>query len=356
MLPYSVIKEMSTYSIPGKKKSLMMLETGVSKFDLNRRQMSDTIEVPPKKACCSHFGQACYFLCENFSDKMRGDLLNGAKPMDTSILPIKSATDNILKQQTINFDEISDEEKKESVLTDPRFGMFSLFKYHLNKGYLNKKLKKGNIYFFNIFSLFFALPILIFLSQWFMYIALVFHEKKNFDGNICPTNAPIEQKIMMAGISIIYFVRSFFIWDSFTNRTRLQKMNPGGSISVIFDTYQEFGFNLIVYCANLWIVFVDPDLLNMIMNSLAMEFLMNLDNEFEEMYFKFLPESAIDIYDNIFVTPEENSIIVRKKKKKYCCFRCVSCAAYIPFKLLVLLLFLFPVFCFFMIFYGPICK
>ena len=32
---YSIIKEMSTYSIPGKKKSLMMLETGVSKFNLN---------------------------------------------------------------------------------------------------------------------------------------------------------------------------------------------------------------------------------------------------------------------------------------------------------------------------------
>ncbi len=346
---------MSTYSLPNKKRSLMTMETGVSKFNLNRRQMSDDIPKPPKQACCSHFGQACYFLCENFSDKMKGDLLLGTKPLSSRILPTTEA-DNILKKQTTMYAEISDEEKKESVLTDPRFGMFSLFKYHLNKGYLNKKLKKGNVYCFNIFSLFFALPILIFISQWFMYLALVFHEKNNFEGSICPGDAPIEQKIMMAGISIIYFVRSFFIWDSFTNRTRLQKMNPGGSISVIFDTYQEFGFNLIVYCANLWIVFVDPDLLNMIMNSLAMEFLMNLDNEFEEMYFKFLPDSAIDIYDNIFVTPEENTKLVREKRKKYCCFRCVSCTAYLPFKLLVLLLFLFPVFCFFMIFYGTVCK
>ena len=157
-----------------------------------------------------------------------------------------------------------------------------------------------------------------------MYLALVFHEKRQYDGTICPGDAPIEQKIMMAGISIIYFIRSFFIWDSFTNRTRLQKMNPGGSISVIFDTYQEFGFNLIVYCANLWIVFVDNDILNMILNSLAMEFLMNLDNEFEEMYFKFLPQCAIDIYDNIFVTVEENNKIVKEKRDKYCCFYCVS--------------------------------
>jgi hypothetical protein len=351
---YSIIKEMSTYSIPSKKKSLMMLETGVSKFNLNSRQMSETIEAPPKKACCSHFGQALYFICENFSDKIKGDLLTGTNPISPRILPTITA-DNIVKKQTI-VNNISDEEKKEAVLTDPRFGMFSLFKYHLNKGYLNKKLKKGNVYCFNIFSLFFALPILIFIAQWIMYLALIIHERKKFNGDICPGDAPIEQKVMMVGISIIYFVRSFFIWDSFTNRTRLQKMNPGGSISVIFDTYQEFGFNLIVYCANLWIVFVDPDLLNMIMNSLAMEFLMNLDNEFEEIYFKFLPESAIDIYDNIFVTSEENNKLVKDKKEKYCCFKCLSCTVYLPFKLLVLMLFLFPVFCLFMIFYGPLCK
>jgi len=344
---------MSTYSLP-KRKSLMMLETGVSKLNIHKkRKVSETIELPPKKACCSHFGQACYFLGENCMDKMSGDLLTGTKIKSSSSILPTSAADNMQKQV---IEDISDEEKKESVLTDPRFGMFSLFKYHLNKGYLNKKLEKGNVYCFNIFSLFFALPILVFIAQWMMYLALVFHEKNNFEGSICPNSAPVEQRIMMCGISIIYFIRSFFIWDSFTNRTRLQKMNPGGSISVIFDTFQEFGFNLIVYLANLWIVFVDPDLLNMIMNSLAMEFLMNLDNEFEEIYFKFLPDSANDIYDNIFVTVEENNKIVKEKRKKYCCFRCISCTAYIPFKMLVLLLFLFPIFCLFMIFYGPICK
>tara|TARA_Y100001970_G_C14151825_1_gene813156 strand:- start:85 stop:1197 length:1113 start_codon:yes stop_codon:yes gene_type:complete len=317
------------------------------------RKISDTIPEPPRRACCSHFQQACYFLCENFCEKIKGDMLLGTKPLNNAIIP----TNNCIESQTpFQFSEVTDEEKKESVLTDPRFGMFSLFKYHLHKGYLNKKLQKGDVYCFNIFSLFFALPILVFFSQWIMYLALIFHEKRQYDGNICPGVAPIEQKVMMAGISIIYFVRSFFIWDSFTNRTRLQKMNPGGSISVIFDTYQEFGFNLIVYCANLWIVFVDNDLLNMILNSLAMEFLMNLDNEFEEMYFKFLPQCAIDVYDNIFVTVEENNKIVKEKREKYCCFNCLSLFTRVPFRLLVLLLFLFPPFCLFMIFFGSICK
>ena len=108
--------------------------------------------------------------------------------------------------------------------------------------------------------------------------------------------------------------------------------------------------------ANLWLVFVDDDINDMIMNSLAMEFLMNLDNEFEELYFKFLPESAIDVYDNIFVTYQENKKIIAHRKKTDKCFNCVSCLVFIPYKMLVCLMFLFPVFCSFMIFAGPICK
>jgi len=182
------------------------------------------------------------------------------------------------------------------------------------------------------------------------------NQTSDFDGDICPNKAPFEQKIMMVGIAILYFIRSFFIWDSFTNRTKLQKMNPASSYSVIIDTYQEFGFNLLVYVANIWLVFQGESSTDMILNSLAMEFLMELDNEFEVMYFKFLPECAIDIYDNVFVTQEENTKIVLEKKKNSCCLSCISCIFYMPFKILVLLLFFFPVFCLFMIFYGPICK
>ena len=40
---------------------------------------------------------------------------------------------------------------------------------------------------------------------------------------------------------------------------------------------------------NIWIVFVEKDLQNMILNSLAAEFLMQLDNEFEEIYFMHMP-------------------------------------------------------------------
>ena len=86
------------------------------------------------------------------------------------------------------------------------------------------------------------------------------------------------------------------------------------------------------------------DMQNMILNSLAMEFLMMLDNEFEELYFQYLPGAADDIYDNIFVSYDENIELLEKRQKKDSCFKCFSCVLFIPYKLLVISVFLFPVF------------
>ena len=53
----------------------------------------------------------------------------------------------------------------------------------------------------------------------------------------------------------------------------------------------------------------------MILNALAMEFLMDLDNEFEAMYLSYLPEVGEDIYDNVFITPAQNKEKLIKRKK-----------------------------------------
>ena len=87
-------------------------------------------------------------------------------------------------------------------------------------------------------------------------------------------------------------------------------MNRVNSICYILDTFQEFFFTILVFCANLWVVFVKEDIKDMILNSLAMEFLMTLDNKFKELYFKYLLGTADDIFDNVFVSYDEN--------KNYC--------------------------------------
>jgi len=297
-------------------------------------------------------GSNLSFMGKYLCRKMRDNLLTGTehsvKISPDCTTPIKSLSMIIGKP--------SDEEKISIVLNDPKFGMFSLQKYFLTRGYKNEVLKRKNTFYCShIFSSLALLPTLVFIAQWSIYIGLVAYEWKEFDGEFCPNKATWEKKLIMFASAVIYYVRSFFLWDNLTDRTRLRKMIPSTNILVMLDTFQEFGFNLFVYAANLWIIFVEDEVQDMILNCLAMEFLMNLDNEFEEMYFKYLPEAAIDIYDNIFVNYYENYSIINKKNKSWG-FCCIKYTTWLPFKLLVISLLIFPVLCFISIFYLPICK
>jgi hypothetical protein len=128
------------------------------------------------------------------------------------------------------------------------------------------------------------------------------------------------------------------------------------SYVVMFDSLQEIGFNLLVYGTNLWVIFAEKDFLNMFFNTLAMEFLMDMDNEFERLYFSFLPEVAEDIYDNMFVTYRDNIILVNEKTHSSKCFRYCRMATYLPFKLLIVIFMCLPVVCFIFVIYGSLCK
>jgi len=312
-------------------------------------QETKEYEVPQsfcKEVCCT-----LPLVCKSLKLKMQDHLLLGGEH-DVKISPQCNSP-----QQIKDDPPMSSDEKKEIVLQDPKFGMFSLFKYHLKYGYKNVEMKRTNrFYCSHVFSLTFALPILILIAQVMLYLSLVLSEARDFDGNICPNKSVFEHKLMICGISLIYFVRSFFIWDNMTERIGLKKMNRADNVCAILDTFHEFSLTILVYSANIWIVFVDGDVQNMILNSLAMEFLMMMDNEFEELYFQYMPGAADDIYDNIFVTYHKNKELIKKREKENCRFKYCTYLFYIPYKLLVLTTFLFPLFCLFMVFVGPICK
>jgi len=185
---------------------------------INPRKSASFENLENKKSYCEHVCEAIPLIFKNFKLKMSDHLLLGGE----HIHKVSPGYNSPLKR---NYDEeISSDEKKEIVKATPSFGMFSLFKYHIKRGYLNKELKKTNkIFCSHIFSLIFALPILIFMGQWLLYIALILHENKKYSGNICSNNASFENKIMISGISIVYFARSFFIWDNITNSLSLKK-------------------------------------------------------------------------------------------------------------------------------------
>jgi hypothetical protein len=253
--------------------------------------------------------------------------------------------------------DISPEEKTELVLQDPKFGMFSLFAYHLYSGNHSFAMKRRNTVFCShIFSLIFALPILVFITQWIMYISIVRHQMRTYDGGICPNSAQPEERLLMIAVSLFYFIKSFFLWDNIVDRTHRKRMIPATSYIVMLDTFQEFGFNILVYLTNLWVIFAEKDFLNMFFNTIAMEFLMEMDNLFEREYFEYLPGVAVDIYDNYFVSYRDNLIMVNQKSHDSFSFRCCRRITWLPFKFLIMLFLALPVICFSMIFFGAVCK
>jgi hypothetical protein len=92
------------------------------------------------------------------------------------------------------------------------------------------------------------------------------------------------------------------------------------------------------------------------MNSLAMEFLMRADNEFEEFYFSNMPEAAVNIYDTMYVNKKENKTLVSKKRDQSFLYNSVSCVLVLLYKLLVIIIFVFPIFCVVATIGGAICK
>ena len=297
------------------------------------------------------------------TDNNINNLTKDLKNYITSELIIGNNSNRIIypdgSPQTTLDENIPDDEKKEAVINDPRFGMFSLFKYHIKRGYElteNDNLSKTGVYCSNIFTKYCCLPILIFVIQWLLYISIMSYEIKNYDGGFCPDRNPIETKCIMCGISILYFVKSFFLWDDLVSRTHCKKVMPTNDVLVLLDTLQEFGFNLLVYILNIFIVFTEESPTDMILNALAMEFLMDLDNQFKQLYFKNVPKAAVDIYDNIFVSKNDNKIIIKQKLNTDKLFCCCKNILMIPYKFLIFCLMIFPIFCAGTIFYSPICK
>lgn len=293
------------------------------------------------------------FLQAHVRDTLSGDVFAGPNT-GKKVLP-ECATPKIGESE--DEESLTDEQKTQLVLSDPKFGMLSLFAYHYHHGRHNAVLKKRNrVFCSHIFSLIFALPILVFIAQWLMYISIVSHQIRTYSGDLCQNQAGIQEKMMMAAVSLLYFIKSFFLWDNIVDRTHRKKMIPATSFIVMFDTFQEFGFNLLVYLTNLWVIFSEKDFLNMFFNTMAMEYLMEADNEFESAYFQFLPGVAADIYDNMFVSYRENVVLIRDKEHHSWSFRCCRRLTWLPFKLLMTLFMVLPLICGAMIFVGAACK
>jgi len=238
---------------------------------------------------------------------------------------------------------VTQEDKIAVVINDPKFGMFSL---------MSMCDQLSGVYCSRTFSALCALPICVFVAQWSMFVGIIAHKMQSTH-DWCPRSADLDGKLVMMGISLLYFVNSFFQWDNIVSRRRQSKVYPSDNVLVLMDAFQEFSFNLSVYVANLFIIYTTDDVVDMLFNSLAMEFVTSLDNEFEQTFFSYHPQLAVEIYDNYFVTAAKSRQLRSERKG---CFRVCLWVTYLPFKLLNLCFALLPIFCGIMIILGAVCK
>ena len=90
---------------------------------------------------CSIIGENLYFVFSHVKAKLNDDLLMG-REHTRKIIP-DCHTPSPQRMLTLA-SEVSLEEKIGIIIDDPKFGMFGLFKYQINKGYKNKVLKQHN--------------------------------------------------------------------------------------------------------------------------------------------------------------------------------------------------------------------
>ena len=124
----------------------------------------------------------------------------------------------------------------------------------------------------------------------------------------------------------------------------------------MLDAFQEHVFNLFVNIANLWIVYVTSDFVDALFNSLALEFVMNLDNNYLNLFFKYRIKDALDIYDNHFVSLHQSHRNVEEKMQKSICFKMFRYLTFVPFKLLGWGFIMLPIFCLVMGLFSAMCS
>ena len=247
------------------------------------------------------------------------------------------------KEETPRLVELTADEKREYILKDPRFGLCSLTRYMIK----HPKGKTCSQHFARQF----CLPLFIFAAQWLMFTSILMHKHNVRECG----GGDYSQKMLMISVAMVYFVHSFFAYDMTQQNYKYHRVAPSSSIVVALDTFQEHSFNLFVQIANLWLVYTNDNLLDALFNSLALEFLMNLDNEYERLYFENNLKEAEDIYDNYMVTPEEDFNLAEERRKNRC-YRIFEYIMFLPFKVLSLGFVLLPMYCFMMIGVGGLCK
>lgn len=232
--------------------------------------------------------------------------------------------------------ELSREEKREAILKEPKFGMLTMVRIFCREEKYSYVL----------------LPISLLIGQWFVFFSVAAH---NFTGAKQCGSSTLTMKMLFLGICLIYYVESIRLIDNLSRRVQSRKTTAEASYSVMFDKLHEDIFSLCIFIANLIIVFNTQNLLEAMFNCLAMQFLSELENQWQEAYYSTRLDEAVRVYDTVFVSANENAKKLLKKKKS-ALFRIIFKIASFTFGATYVAYRALPLFSITMLIVGILCK
>lgn len=149
-----------------------------------------------------------------------------------------------------------------------------------------------------------TIPVVLFLDRIFSYDGVGF----------CPGGANDITRILACAVGCIYFTKLNFLYGRKTSETKIALNKDDGvkcknvlRAFLICDCIMNTIYEALVYLLNLWIVFLSPEPLDLVLNALAMEFILNLDDGIKKnciaIYFnRKLPE-ILTAYEEAFQIP-----------------------------------------------------
>ena len=165
------------------------------------------------------------------------------------------------------------------------------------------------------------LPLCLLFSQLTIPLALLLSQLETYDGGFCPNTGTRNEKILMFSIATMYTARSTLVfyskyeqWGSLAFLHSNECM-PVQAIEIIsrwelripmsilnwwgqIDDFMNVQYEGLLYLLNLWLVFISQTSIDMVLNSLAMEMVMKLDDEFKEYYFKANGQATMYVLKN----------------------------------------------------------
>jgi hypothetical protein len=132
------------------------------------------------------------------------------------------------------------------------------------------------------------LLLLVIVAQLMIPVLLLMYSVDNSEIEIfCPSSADGISRAVAFALGCIYQVRIMLLLGSKPSESAEAKEGKATlrlQLSLLFDSFMNFIYELCVYFINLWIVFVTSDPLNMVLNALALEFVLQLDDVAKERY------------------------------------------------------------------------